>query len=311
MHSATCAQAARARRAYQSSRRLRLEEWYGARTGAAPSVTTALDYRAPVTRERARAKASHGCEDDSTDTSLHGACALKTGSDHAAERVQPSPILPPSPSLTTHPPVCSTQPCTAALALVGVVPSAELSDSSTSPQCVADRKTGIQKPRGRRGLRLRGGGSIQGDTADEQASQARLCIPPRLLGTCLVLGYVATAGSTDACYCPWHVHVHTHTHTLTSHPYAIPMPSLSHPYPIPILSLSYPYPIPIPSLSHPYPIPRASRSCPVPSLPLSPHALSLTLSLSLSLSPPHPIPIPSLSHPYPLVFFNTNCVEPA
>ena len=72
-----------------------------------------------------------------------------------------------------------------------------------------------------------------------------------------------------------------------------------HPYPIPILSLSHPYPIPIPSLSHPYPIPRASRSCPVPSLPLSPHALSLTLSLPLSLSPPHPIPIPSLSHPYP------------
>ena len=69
---------------------------------------------------------------------------------------------------------------------------------------------------------------------------------------------------------------------------------------IPIPSLSYPYPIPIPSLSHPYPIPRASRSCPVPSLPLSPHALSLTLSLSLSLSPPHPIPIPSLSHPYPI-----------
>ena len=81
--------------------------------------------------------------------------------------------------------------------------------------------------------------------------------------------------------------------------YPIPIPSLSHPYPIPILSLSYPYPIPIPSLSHPYPIPRASRSCPVPSLPLSPHALSLTLSLSLSLSPPHPIPIPSPSHPYP------------
>ena len=99
MHSATCAQAARARRAYQSSRRLRLEEWYGARTGAAPSVTTALDYRAPVTRERARAKASHGCEDDSTDTSLHGACALKTGSDRCC-RAGPAESHPPSLTLT-------------------------------------------------------------------------------------------------------------------------------------------------------------------------------------------------------------------
>ena len=63
-------------------------------------------------------------EDGSTNTSSHGACALKTGSDHAVERVEPSTTLHPSPS-----PTYSMQPCTAALELVGVVPSAELSNT--------------------------------------------------------------------------------------------------------------------------------------------------------------------------------------
>ena len=301
MHSATCAQAARDRRAYQSSRRLRLEEWYGARTGAAPSVTTALDYRAAVTRERARAKASHGCEDDSTDTSLHGACALKTGSDHAAERVQPSPILPPSPSLT-HPYAqrsharrlwrssasCQARSSRTRAPVLNVWPTGRLVSRSHAADagcgCVvaaAYRVTQqMSRPHRRDFAYLLGSSAPVWSSATWQppAPQMRATVPGMSM-------YI-------------HIPILLHPIPMPSlcHPYPIPIPSLSYPYPIPILSLSHPYPIPIPSLSHPARVP--VLSCPIP-IPISLRPIPDPIPVPVSIpTPPHPYPSPIPSHPH-------------
>ena len=134
-------------------------------------------------------------EDGSTNTSSHGACALKTGSDHAVERVEPSTTLHPSPS-----PTYSMQPCTAALELVGVVPSAELSNTH-----------GLQ-----------------------DQSSCRYCLQssaPQMRATIHVTSLSHPYPIPD----PIPIPSLSHSYPVPIH---IPIPLLSYPCPIPVLSLA-------------------------------------------------------------------------